>query len=227
MKLRDLPRDEQPRERANAIGLASLTQRELLSILLRTGTRDTDALELADTLLKRFGDVNGILRASLSELCALRGMGRVRAMELKAAIEIGRRTSLPLAARRQIRTPGDAAHEFVHLLGALEQEEVWIMPLDSRNRALTREMVYRGSLNSASMRVAEVFKAAIRANAAAVILVHNHPSGDPTPSNDDVRVTRELIKAGRLLEVNLLDHIVVGSSNYVSLKERRLGFGDE
>ena len=225
MKLRDLPQGELPRERAASLGMANLTQRELLAILLRTGTRKMDALELSDVLLARFGDLTGIMRASAAELRRVPGIGVVRAIEIKAAIELGRRTTaVHMDLRQQIRSPVDAGEMFVYLLSALEQEEVWVLTLDTRNRVLTREMVYRGSLNSASMRIAELFKTAIRYNAASVILAHNHPSSDPAPSDNDVLVTKEVIKAGKLLEIDVIDHLVIGGNRFVSLKERRLGF---
>ncbi len=155
----------------------------------------------------------------------MRGIGPVKAIEIKAAFELGKRAALAAPEQRpQIKTPADAAQLLMLDMTALEQEEVRTMLLDTRNRVLSTAMIYRGSLNSASMRVAELFKTAIRNNAASIIVAHNHPSGDPAPSQDDIHVTKELIKAGKLLEIDVLDHIIIGHNRFVSLKERRLGF---
>jgi DNA repair protein RadC len=225
LQIDGLPEGERPRERFEQIGAGGVSQRELLAIVLRTGTGGRGVLALADALLARFGGLAGLLAAPLEDLRDVRGIGRVKAIELKAALELGKRAALASHEQKpQIRTPGDAAQLLMHAMATLEQEEVHTLLLDTRNRVLARVMIYRGSLNTASMRIGELFKQAIRANAAGVIVAHNHPSGDPTPSNDDVHVTKELIKAGKLLEIDVLDHLVIGHNRFTSLKERRLGF---
>jgi DNA repair protein RadC len=207
------------------LGAGALTQRELLAVVLRCGTRGVDALALADTLLTRFGGLNALARADSRELQSVLGIGRVRAVEIKAALEIGRRALLEQAAHRvQIKTPADVASLLMPDMCGLEQEEVRTVLLDTRNRVLGAPLIYRGGLNAVGMRVGELFKHAIRANAAGVIVAHNHPSTDASPSNDDVLVTRELVKAGKLLEIDVVDHLVIGHNTFVSLKERRLGF---
>lgn len=220
-RIGDLPTTERPRERFLQVGPAAASQRELLAILLRTGSSSGSALALADALLMRFGGLAGLARAPLNELQSVRGIGPVKAIEIRAALELGKRAATAVPEERmQIRTPGDAAHLLMYDMGVLEQEEVRTLLLDTRNRVLATSTVCRGSLNSASLRMAEVFKDAIRANAAAVILAHNHPSGDPTPSQDDLHVTRELVKAGKILEIDVLDHLIIGHSRFTSLKER-------
>jgi DNA repair protein RadC len=220
-----LPEGERPRERFESIGAGGVSQRELLAILLRTGTDARGVLGLADDLLARFGGLAGLLAAPLEDLRAVRGIGRVKSIELKAALELGKRAALASPEHKpQIKTPADAAQLLMPDMAVLEQEEVHTLLLDTRNRVLARVMIYRGSLNAASMRVGELFKQAIRANAAGLIVAHNHPSGDPLPSNDDVAVTKALIQAGKLLEIDVLDHLVIGRSRFTSLKERRLGF---
>lgn len=223
--MREVAEAERPRERFARAGPAALSARELVAIVLRTGTRGQGALALADRLLAAFGDLAGLARADLSELRRVPGVGPAKAIELKAALELGcRLAQSSLGARAQVRTPADAAQILMPEMGVLEQEEVRTLALDTRNRVIGAAMVYRGSLNAASMRMAEVFKDAIRLNAASVIVAHNHPSGDPSPSAEDIKVTRQLVSAARLLEIDLLDHLVIGQNRYTSLKERGLGF---
>ena len=224
----DIPEGERPRERFVAVGGAGMSQRELLAILLRSGTRQMGALALADKLLVEFSGLSGLARADLNELQRVDGIGPVKAVEIKAALELGKRLvlSTPDQQRTQIKTPADAAQILMLEMGILEQEEVRTLLLDTRNKVLSMPKIYRGSLNAASMRVAEVFKDAIRANSAALIVAHNHPSGDPAPSAEDVRVTKSLVQAGKLLDIDVLDHIVIAQNRYVSLKERGLGFDE-
>lgn len=158
-----------------------------------------------------------------------RGIGEAKAAQIKAAIELGRRLSEQEPEKRvTISSPAEAIAETTRLLGyemsGLEEERLQVMLLDTRNHVLGTVEIYRGSVNASQVRVAEVFKAAIRRNATALIVVHNHPSGDPTPSPDDVLVTRELVKAGQLIGVDVLDHVIIGQGRHVSMKERGLGF---
>jgi DNA repair protein RadC len=224
----DIPEGERPRERFREVGAAGMSQRELLAILLRHGPAGVGALSLADDLLQKFNGLSGLARADISDLQRVYGVGPVKAIEIKAALELGKRMvlSAPDQQRPQIKTPADAAQLLMLEMGVLEQEEVRTLLLDTRNRVLNVHTVYKGSLNTASMRIGEVFKEAIRTNSAAVIVAHNHPSGDPAPSAEDVRVTKSLVQAGKLLDVDVLDHIVVSQSRYVSLKERGLGFDE-
>ncbi len=219
------PEAEHPRMRFKEVGPAGLSQRELLSIVLRTGPVGIGALKLADALLESFDGLSGLARTSIYELQRLPGIGETKAIEIKAALELGRRMVLAtMETRPQIRTPADAAQLLMLEMGMLEQEEVRTMLLDTRNRVLAIPTIYKGSLNAVSMRVAELFKEAIRSNSAGLIVAHNHPSGDPTPSTEDISVTKTLVQAGKLLDIEVLDHVVVAQNRYVSLKERGLGF---
>ncbi len=224
-RIADIPEGERPRERFRAVGPSGLSQRELIAILLGSGTRGRSALALAEELLVRFDGLRGLANVSLTQLQSVKGVGLARAVQLLAAFELGRRMALAAHGQRpQVTSPQIAAEIFMVHMRHLEQEEVRVMLLDTRNRMLEVPMVCRGSLNVAHMRPADVFREAVRHNSAAVILAHNHPSGDPSPSPDDIRMTRELFKAGRLLGVDLLDHIIIGNDRYVSLKEQGVSF---
>ena len=223
--LRDLPVDMRPRERMLMVGPGALSNAELLAILLRTGVAGESVVHVAENLLVRFGGLPGIAQANFEELCSVNGVGEAKATQLKAALEIGRRLLLALPQERlQIRSPGDVADLLMLEMSLLDQEHMRAVLLDTKNNVLRVATVYTGSLNTAVVRIGEVFREAIRANCASIIVVHNHPSGDPTPSPEDVRVTEMLVEAGKLLDVAVLDHLVIGRNRYVSLKERGLGF---
>ena len=182
-------------------------------------------MKLSDALLDSFDGLAGLARTNIHELQRMPGIGEAKAIELKAALELGRRMVLAtVEPRPQIKTPLDAARLLMLEMGLLEQEEVRTMLLDTRYRVIATPVIYKGSLNAVSMRVAEVFKEAIRHNSASLIVAHNHPSNDPTPSAEDILVTKTLVQAGKLLEIEVLDHMVVCQNRYVSLKERGLGF---
>ncbi len=223
--IKDLKEEERPRERLAKLGPQSLSTAELLAILLRVGMVGETAVQVGQRLLQTFGGISGIHRASFDELSNQKGIKLAKAAQIKAAIELGRRLVLESPEERPIvHSPADAAELVQYEMSALEQEELRVLLLDTRNRVQHIETVYRGSVNSSQVRVAEIFKAAIRRNATNLIVIHNHPSGDPTPSPDDVAITRAILQAGELLDVKLLDHIIIGSGRIVSLKERGLGF---
>ena len=223
--LRDLPSDLRPRERMLMAGPAALSNAELLAILLRIGAEGESVIHVAETLLARFGGLPGIAQANFEELCSIKGVGPAKATQVKAALEIGRRLLLALPQERlQIRSPADVADLLMLEMSLLDQEHMRAVLLDTKNNVQRVAQVYAGSLNTAVVRVGEVFREAIRANAASIIVVHNHPSGDPTPSPEDVRVTEMLVDAGKLLDIAVLDHIVIGRNRFVSMKERGLGF---
>jgi DNA repair protein RadC len=224
-RITDLHESDRPRERLASLGAQALSNAELLAILLRVGVQGENAVQVGQRLLGKYKGLIGIHRAPFDELVCERGLGAAKAAQIKAAIELGRR--LPLEApeeRASINSPADAAALVQYEMSVLEQEHLRVLLLDTRNHVLDTVEVYKGSLNSSQVRVGEVFKAAIRRSAAAVIVVHNHPSGDPTPSPDDVAVTRAFVQAGKLLDVELLDHLIIGQGSWVSLKERGLGF---
>jgi DNA repair protein RadC len=223
--IKEMSKEERPRERLAKLGPQSLTTAELLAILLRVGMVGESAVQVGQRLLQTFGGITGLHRASFDELSNQKGIKLAKAAQIKAAIELGRRLVRESPDEGSIvHSPADAAEMVQYEMGVLEQEELRIMLLDTRNRVTHIETVYRGSVNSSQVRIAEIFKAAIRRNATNLIVIHNHPSGDPTPSPDDVAITRAILQAGELLDVKLLDHIIVGNGRFVSLKERGLGF---
>lgn len=224
-RITDLDASERPRERLARLGPQVLNNAELLAILLRVGVAGENAVQVGQRLLRAFGGLTGLHRASFAEVCAQHGIGEAKAAQIKAAIELGRRMAVETPDERPtIHSPEDAAALVKYEMSALEQEELRVILLDTRNRVLGIETIYRGSLNSSQVRVGELFKAAIRQNAASLIVVHNHPSGDPTPSPEDIALTRAIVQSGQLLDIEALDHLVIGQMRYISLKERGLGF---
>lgn len=224
--IRDLETSQRPRERLETLGPTALTNAELIAILLRTGIRGESAIQVAQRLLFEFGGLSGLQSASFQSIANSRGMGRAKASQLKAAVELGYRLALQTPLERPlIQKPADAADLVKLEMSGLAQENLWVMVLDTRNRLLYTEHLYIGSVNASSVRVGEVFRAAIERNGASIIVLHNHPSGDPSPSPEDIALTRALIQAGKLLDIELLDHLVIGGNNWVSLKDRGLAFG--
>ncbi|MBI3160415.1 MAG: DNA repair protein RadC [Chloroflexi bacterium] len=224
-RITDLAVSERPRERLARLGPQALNTAELLAILLRVGVRGENAVQVGQRLLHTFGGLHGLHRATMEEVQAEKGLGEAKAATLKAAIELGRRLALEAPDEKPtIHAPADAAALVMIEMGSLEQEHLRVMLLDTRNRVQDIVEVYHGSLNSSLVRVGEIFKPAVRRNAASILVVHNHPSGDPTPSPDDVTVTRAMVEAGKLLDIEVLDHLVIGQGRYVSMKERSLGF---
>lgn len=223
--IRDMAVGDRPRERLVQVGPTAVSTAELLAILLRTGVPGENVVRLAERLLIQFKDLPGLARASIPELMTVHGVGEAKAVEIKAALEIGRRllASAPQEKPR-VSSPADAANLLMSEMMFLEKEHLKLVLLDTRNNVLGTPTIYVGSLNTSVIRVAELFRAAIKENAAAFIVAHNHPSGDPSPSPEDIRVTRQLAQAGKLLDIEVLDHVIIGHQRYVSLKERGLGF---
>jgi DNA repair protein RadC len=218
------PVADRPRERLRRHGAEALATAELLALILGTGTKGASAVEVGHRVLARFG-ITGLRRASADELCVVPGCGPVKAVRVQAAVELGRRLATPVMdAGMQVSGPGEAAEILMAEMQALEQEHLRVVLLNTKNRVLGVHEVYKGSVSSSPVRSAEVYREAVRRNAPAIIVAHNHPSGDPTPSPQDTHVTRQLVEAGRVLDVELLDHLVIGDGRWVSMRERGLGF---
>ena len=224
-RIADLPKDDRPRERLAQLGAQALSSAELMAILLRVGVQGESAVQMGQRILQNLGGLSGLHRASFDELCAEHGIGTAKSAQIKAAIELGRRLMIESPRERPtINSPADAAALIQYEMGALEKEEMRVILLNTRNGVLDIITVAHGSLNAAQMRIGEIFTPAVRKNAAALIAAHNHPSGDPTPSPNDIAITRAMIEAGKLLDIEVLDHLVIGLGKYISLKEKKLGF---
>lgn len=224
-RIKDLRKEDRPRERLINIGPEALSNAELMGILIGSGMKGVNAVQLGQRLLTSMAGLEGLHRSSIHELERMRGIGRVKAIQIKAAIELGRRLAIGNPAEKpQIQSPDDAAELVQFEMGVLEQEHLRTLLLDTRNRLMKIQEIYRGSLNSSQIRVGEVFREAVRIGAASLIAVHNHPSGDPTPSPEDVAVTKVLVEAGKLLDIEVLDHLIIGRNCFLSLKARGLAF---
>ena len=224
----DLDPNERPRERLLQHGANSLANRELLAILLRTGLRGCSVLDLADRVLKEFDGLANLSQATATELSqSVKGLGPAKAAQVLAALELGKRASTLLPDERpQVKSPSDVANLVMGDMAYFQQEHMRVLMLNMKNYVLNnwRQSLYKGTLNSSVLRVGEIFREAIRCHAAAIIVVHNHPSGDPTPSLEDIRVTRDIREAGALLDIDLLDHVIIGAQRFTSMKEKKLGF---
>ena len=223
--IHDLPTGERPRERLQHYGPSALSEAELLAIILRSGIKGENVVNLSTRLLVKYGGLLGLARAKFTDVASIKGLGPAKTCQLMAALELGRRLMIASPQQRpQITSPADAANLLMLEMSRLEQEQLRVLLLDTKNYVVAIHTLYMGNANTTIIRVGEVFREAVRENTTALILVHNHPSGDPTPSPEDVQVTRRIIEAGRLLDIEVLDHLVIGHQRYVSLKERGLAF---
>jgi DNA repair protein RadC len=223
--IRELPATERPRERLAQRGVGGLGAAELIALIWGSGTRGRSAVDLAGDTLARHDGLTGLARASEPELAEVPGVGPAKAAQLIAAFELGRRLVADWPASRwTIRGPRDLAERLIQQMGRLEREELRVVLLDTKNHVLRVATVYQGNVSASLVRVGELFRDAVRLNAAGLVLVHNHPSGDPTPSPDDLHLTAEALAAGRLLDIALLDHLVIGHDAYASLRDRGVAF---
>ena len=180
-------------------------------------------LEIAEALLALFGDIHGLYRAHATEIANVYGVGECTAARIQAALSLGKRTLVPAGTAQTINSPKDAADIVCPMIGHKDQEHMLVVALNTRNQVMDVVEVYRGSVNSAQVRIAELFRPAIRYNAPAIILAHNHPSSDVSPSREDISLTRSIAEAGKLIDIGVLDHLIVSTSRYTSLKERKMG----
>lgn len=223
--VRDLPAAERPRERLALRGPGGLSAAELIAVVWGTGSAGRSALDLAEEAVARHAGVGALARVSHAELAAIPGVGVAKAAQLAAAFELGRRSVADWPTGSwTIRSPGDVAGRLLMEMGRLEREELWVLALNAKNVVQRVSHVYAGNVSASLVRVGELFRDAVRLDASGVILVHNHPSGDPTPSPDDLHLTAEAIAAGRLLDVDVLDHVVIGHDAWISLRDRGVTF---
>jgi DNA repair protein RadC len=224
IKIREMPQDERPREKLLGRGAAALSDPELLAILLRTGVPGANAVEVARQLLERYGSLSGLSRCTIKEIASIRGIGAAKAIQLVAAFGLGRRLASERLARQKLDSP-ELIHDLVAAeMRTLHKESLRVILLDTRYHLLRMEEVSLGSVNESIAHPRDVFRPAVIASAYAVIVVHNHPSGDPSPSQSDHSLTRRLAEAAELLQIKLLDHIIIGAPAegrlpYFSFKE--------
>src|SRR3954447_10243071 len=221
-----LPAGERPLARLETLGAAALSSVELVGLVWGSQTI-APSRRVAEACLAQVDGLDGLGQATAAELQQVPGVGPTRAAQLAAAVELGRRVAAHWPSGRwAVRSPGDVADRFVPLIGRLEREELHVVLLNARNQVLATQVVYVGNVSAAVVRIGELFRDAVRRHAAAIILVHNHPSGDPTPSPDDLHLTAEAIAAGRLLDVGVLDHVVIGHDAWLSLRDRGVTFDE-
>ena len=228
-RISEMPSDERPRERLQHYGAQSLSHAELIAILLRMGNNRESALDMAKRIIARYGTLRGLARATFNELIQMDGVGNAKAAQIQAGLELGKRLrNDPRQDRRPVSKPEDVFELLGDEMSLLTQEHLKVVLLDTKNRVMEVHEVYIGNVNSSQIRASEVFRAAVKANATSIVVVHNHPSGNPTPSSQDAAVTADLVKAGNLLGIDVLDHVIIGhpdEKRFVSLKEQGIGFG--
>ncbi|MGG0413226.1 RadC family protein [Peribacillus simplex] len=221
MLIRDYPKEERPRERFLQDGPQSLSNQELIALLLRTGSREESVLQLSGRLINSFKGLRLLKEASVEELTVIKGIGEAKAIQILASVELGRRiNNLNDQDRYVIRSPEDGANYCMEEMRFLSQEHFVCLYLNTKNQVLQKTTVFIGSLNASIVHPREVFKEAFKRSAASIICLHNHPSGDPSPSREDIEVTKRLVECGKIIGIEVLDHIIIGEHKYVSLKEK-------
>ncbi|MEC2054576.1 DNA repair protein RadC [Peribacillus psychrosaccharolyticus] len=221
MLIRDTPKEERPRERFLQEGPKSLSNQELLALLIRTGTKNESVIQLSSRLIRTFEGLRLLKDASIEEITAIHGIGEAKAIQILAAIEIGRRiNSLNNQDRYVIRSPEDCANYCMDEMRFLSQEHFVCLYLNTKNQVLHKQTIFIGSLNASIVHPREVYKEAFRRSAASIICLHNHPSGDPQPSREDIEVTKRLVECGKIIGIELLDHVIIGDQKFISLKEK-------
>jgi len=222
--IHDLPLNERPRERLLKLGGAALSAQEILALILGRGVKGESIMVTAQRLLSRFGNLNGIANASIEELTQINGIGPAKAAQIKAAVELGKRLESPVEEGEKpiVKSPDDVVKHIRGKLKGKKKEHFLVLCLDTRNRLINCKSISVGSLDTSVVHPREVFREAIAASAASVIFAHNHPSGDPEPSKEDIELTKRLAKAGEIMGIEVLDHIIVCDRSYLSLKAKNL-----
>ncbi|HEY5563481.1 MAG TPA: DNA repair protein RadC [Clostridiaceae bacterium] len=222
-KILDLPKNERPMERLFRYGASSISNVELLAIILRSGSAKNNVMALSNRLLNESGGLNGLLNCDVENLTKFNGIGKAKAAQLLALAEIAKRfKSFKSGDNYVIKSPEDAAYLVMDELRTYKKEYLKVILLNTKNLVISIEDVSIGSLNSSIVHPREVFSQAIKKSAASIVICHNHPSGDPTPSNEDINITKRLVESGKLLGIQLVDHLIIGDGVYISLKEKGL-----
>ncbi|WP_100794399.1 RadC family protein [Viridibacillus soli] len=221
MMIRDVHQDDRPRERLKRQGAESLSNQELIAILLRTGTKEESVLHLANRVLTSFEQLHELKHAAIEEIMSVKGIGEAKAIQLLAAIELGRRLAQQRTEERYtIRSPQDAATYLMADMTALLQEHFVALFMNVKNQIIHKQTIFIGSLNASIVHPREIFREAVKRSAASIICAHNHPSGNPAPSPEDIEVTKRIQEAGYIMGIELLDHVIIGDHQFISLKEK-------
>ena len=224
VRIKDLPADERPLERLYKYGPQILKTSELIAIIIRTGTSNATAVQVGEKLLQKYdGNLKRIANDNEVQISeGIKGLGKVKAAQIMAAFELGRRMAAFLEEKPQISSPADVARIMMSSVRDVKKEMLYVLCLDTKNNVTKHRRIFEGSLNASIIHPREVFRFAIEEASASIILVHNHPSGDPSPSQEDIRATKQLIEAGNHIQIPVLDHIIIGDGSYISLKEEGL-----
>lgn len=223
LMMKDLPASERPREKLMNYGAASLSNAELLAILLRTGTQEESVMRLSERILIEAGEegLSGLAHSSIESLMKRKGVGEAKAITIAAALELGKRVAIGDSKKRVIiRSSDDIANYMMPRLRYCDREHFYAILLNTKNHVIASPLISIGTLSESLVHPRELFKEAVNHSASSIILVHNHPSGDPSPSREDIMMTRRIIEGGRLLDIQILDHVIIGDNTYISLREQ-------
>jgi DNA repair protein RadC len=221
MMIKDVPKSERPRERMLREGPQSLSNQDLIALLLGSGTKSESVIQLSARVIQHFNGLKMLKEASVKELMNIHGIGEAKAVQLRAALELGKRIQqFPAEDRYVVRSPEDVSLYMMDEMRHLQQEHFVCLYLNTKNQVIHKQTIFIGSLNASIVHPREVFKEAFRYSAASIVCLHNHPSGDPGPSREDIDVTKRLSECGKMLGIELLDHVIIGDNRFCSLKEK-------
>lgn len=220
IRINEIPSGERPREKLLFYGTQFLSNEELLAIILRTGNKDSNVVELSYRIIHSVGGLNGLFKASAKELMKVKGVKEAKATQILAICELYKRFKVSELTQVKISKPSDVAELVLDELRMLRQEVLILITLDTKNKVISKKEIFKGGLNSSLVHPREIFREAVKDSAASIIICHNHPSGDPTPSRDDINITTRLKECGKMMGIELLDHLIIGDNRFISLKEK-------
>lgn len=220
IRINEIPSSERPREKLLFYGAQFLSNEELLAIILRTGNKDLNVVELSYRIIHSVGGLNGLFKASAKELMEVKGVKEAKATQILAMCELYKRFKVSELIQVKISKPSDVAELVLDELRMLRQEVLLLITLDTKNKVISKKEIFKGGLNSSLVHPREIFREAVKDSAASIIICHNHPSGDPTPSKDDINITTRLKECGKMMGIELLDHLIIGDNRFISLKEK-------
>lgn len=220
IRINEIPSGERPREKLLFYGAQFLSNEELLAIILRTGNKDSNVVELSYRIIHSVGGLNGLFKASAKELMKVKGVKEAKATQILAMCELYKRFKVSELTQVKISKPSDVAELVLDELRMLRQEVLILITLDTKNKVISKKEIFKGELNSSLVHPREIFREAVKDSAASIIICHNHPSGDPTPSRDDINITTRLKECGKMMGIELLDHLIIGDNRFISLKEK-------